>query len=251
MCLCCGSFGKGPEGQLIVCSQCGQCFHPYCVGVKVNKMILSKGWRCLDCTLCEGCGKGSDEARLLLCDSCDISYHTYCLDPPLEKVPPGGWKCKWCVSCDDCGATSAGTQCEWQSNYTQCGPCASKTSCPVCNIKYNLNDLMIQCLHCDRWLHGSCDGLMTEEEVDRAADYGYQCLYCRPKTKCSLGALSGMSCSSSASSAGAASFSLFSSSASNPLADNILLTESGIKQMSRLKISPASRRRAKVKNKIK
>ena len=63
--------------------------------LKINKVILTKGWRCLDCTLCEGCGKGSDEARLLLCDSCDISYHTYCLDPPLGHVPQGGWKCKW------------------------------------------------------------------------------------------------------------------------------------------------------------
>ena len=35
MCLCCGSFGKGPEGQLIMCSQCGQSYHPYCVNVKV------------------------------------------------------------------------------------------------------------------------------------------------------------------------------------------------------------------------
>jgi len=68
----------------------------FCVlSLKVNKVILTKGWRCLDCTLCEGCGKGSDEARLLLCDSCDISYHTYCLDPPLGHVPQGGWKCKW------------------------------------------------------------------------------------------------------------------------------------------------------------
>lgn len=40
MCLCCGSFGKGPEGQLIMCSQCGQSYHPYCVGVKVNKYII-------------------------------------------------------------------------------------------------------------------------------------------------------------------------------------------------------------------
>lgn len=36
MCLCCGSFGRDAEGQLIVCSQCGQCYHPYCVGVKVR-----------------------------------------------------------------------------------------------------------------------------------------------------------------------------------------------------------------------
>lgn len=36
MCRCCGSFGKGAEGHLIPCSQCGQCYHPYCVNVKVG-----------------------------------------------------------------------------------------------------------------------------------------------------------------------------------------------------------------------
>lgn len=46
-----------------------------------------------------------------------------------------------------------------------------------------------------RWLHGSCDGLVNEEELDRAAEYGYHCLYCRPKTKRALVGVSGMSCS--------------------------------------------------------
>ena len=36
VCMCCGSFGKGREGYLISCVQCGQCFHPYCVNVKVS-----------------------------------------------------------------------------------------------------------------------------------------------------------------------------------------------------------------------
>ena len=36
VCMCCGSFGKGREGYLIGCVQCGQCFHPYCVNVKVG-----------------------------------------------------------------------------------------------------------------------------------------------------------------------------------------------------------------------
>ena len=36
VCMCCGSFGKGREGYLIGCVQCGQCFHPYCVNVKVE-----------------------------------------------------------------------------------------------------------------------------------------------------------------------------------------------------------------------
>ena len=42
MCLCCGSFGKGREGQLIACSQCGQSYHPYCVGVKVRRSTSTK-----------------------------------------------------------------------------------------------------------------------------------------------------------------------------------------------------------------
>ncbi|XP_010139298.1 PREDICTED: histone-lysine N-methyltransferase 2C-like [Buceros rhinoceros silvestris] len=97
MCVVCGSFGQGAEGRLLACSQCGQCYHPYCVSIKITKVVLSKGWRCLECTVCEACGKATDPGRLLLCDDCDISYHTYCLDPPLQTVPKGGWKCKWCV----------------------------------------------------------------------------------------------------------------------------------------------------------
>lgn len=90
----CGALGTDQEGCLISCVQCGQCYHPYCLNVKVTKVILQKGWRCLDCTVCEGCGQRNDEGRLLLCDDCDVSYHTYCMDPPLEYVPHGNWKCK-------------------------------------------------------------------------------------------------------------------------------------------------------------
>lgn len=135
MCVVCGSFGLGAEGRLLACAQCGQCYHPFCVGIKVHllfslhssyslyslctqhnyrsvfhritykylsitwlqitKVVLSKGWRCLECTVCEACGQATDPGRLLLCDDCDISYHTYCLDPPLQNVPKDSWKCKW------------------------------------------------------------------------------------------------------------------------------------------------------------
>ncbi|XP_062583386.1 histone-lysine N-methyltransferase 2C-like [Saccostrea cucullata] len=182
VCKSCGSFGRGEEGKLIVCTQCGQCYHPYCASVKVTKVILQKGWRCLDCTVCEGCGKPHDEGRLLLCDECDISYHIYCLDPPLNHVPKGTWKCKWCVMCVNCGSTTPGFGCNWQNNYTQCGPCRSKIDCPVCRHKYHEDEMIIQCLQCNRWLHALCDGLRSEDDMERAADYDYQCLFCRPKT---------------------------------------------------------------------
>ncbi|XP_052093536.1 histone-lysine N-methyltransferase 2C-like isoform X6 [Mytilus californianus] len=182
VCKSCGSFGKGEEGKLIVCTQCGQCYHPYCVGVKVTKVVLQKGWRCLDCTVCEGCGKPHDEGRLILCDECDISYHIYCLEPPLDHVPKGTWKCKWCVKCVYCGTTSPGFGCQWQNNYTQCGPCNSKICCPCCRRSYCEEELIIQCLACDRWLHALCDGLKNEDETERAADFGYNCKFCRPRT---------------------------------------------------------------------
>ncbi|UYV81210.1 KMT2D [Cordylochernes scorpioides] len=192
LCVMCGSFGKGDEGRLLACSQCGQCYHPYCVSVKVSafflgvwlqltSVIVKKGWRCLECTVCEGCGKPHDEGRLLLCDDCDISYHTYCLDPPLEEVPPGNWKCKWCVVCLQCGSTNPGYGCTWHENYTLCGPCASHRVCPACTHSYQENDIVIHCTQCDRWVHGQCDEVFTEEDAEICAEYGYVCVLCRPK----------------------------------------------------------------------
>ncbi|XP_076827373.1 LOW QUALITY PROTEIN: histone-lysine N-methyltransferase 2C [Brachyhypopomus gauderio] len=182
MCVVCGSFGQGAEGQLLACSQCGQCYHPFCVSIKINKVMLSKGWRCLECTVCEACGQATDPGRLLLCDDCDISYHTYCLDPPLQNVPKGSWKCKWCVSCIQCATTSPGLRCDWQNNYTQCGPCASLEVCPVCARSYREEELVLQCRQCDRWMHASCQGLNSDEEVENAADDGFDCTMCRMLT---------------------------------------------------------------------
>ncbi|CAB1432002.1 unnamed protein product [Pleuronectes platessa] len=179
MCVVCGSFGQGAEGRLLSCSQCGQCYHPYCVNVKITRVVLTKGWRCLECTVCEACGEASDPARLLLCDDCDISYHTYCLDPPLLTVPKGAWKCKWCVWCVQCGSASPGLHCDWQSNYSRCGPCSSLSRCPLCQRHYTQEDLILQCQQCDRWVHAVCQGLTTDEEVEVAADEGFDCSLCR------------------------------------------------------------------------
>ncbi|XP_070974437.1 histone-lysine N-methyltransferase 2C-like [Oncorhynchus clarkii lewisi] len=179
MCVVCGSFGLGAEGRLLACAQCGQCYHPFCVGIKITKVVLNKGWRCLECTVCEACGQATDPGRLLLCDDCDISYHTYCLDPPLQNVPKDSWKCKWCVSCTQCGATSPGLRCEWQNNYTQCAPCGSLATCPFCLQDYSEGEIVVQCRQCDRWIHSSCQGLHSEEDVEKAADSSFDCTMCR------------------------------------------------------------------------
>lgn len=36
MCVSCGSFGLDAEGNLITCTQCGQCYHPFCAQVTVS-----------------------------------------------------------------------------------------------------------------------------------------------------------------------------------------------------------------------
>lgn len=181
ICVMCGSIGTDQEGCLIACAQCGQCYHPYCVSVKVTKEILQKGWRCLDCTVCEGCGEKNDEARLILCDDCDISYHIYCMEPPLGNVPQGTWKCKWCAICFKCGSSEPGNNCHWQNSYTECGPCASQSNCSICAETYSDGELIIQCTSCDRWLHCLCDSIKNESEAEKCAEEGYICLLCRPK----------------------------------------------------------------------
>ncbi|KAM6453008.1 histone-lysine N-methyltransferase 2C isoform 8-T8 [Liasis olivaceus] len=249
MCVVCGSFGQGAEGRLLACSQCGQCYHPYCVGIKITKVVLHKGWRCLECTVCEACGKATDPGRLLLCDDCDISYHTYCLDPPLQTVPKGGWKCKWCVWCRHCGATSPGLRCEWQNNYTQCAPCASLSTCPVCCCNYREEELILQCRQCDRWMHTVCQNLNTEEEVESTADNGFDCTMCRPYIP-SANVPSSEFCESSI----AAQIISKAKELDPPKTytqDGVCLTETGMSQLQSLSAIVPRRKRAKPKLKLK
>ncbi|XP_066241483.1 histone-lysine N-methyltransferase 2C isoform X3 [Saccopteryx leptura] len=249
MCVVCGSFGQGTEGRLLACSQCGQCYHPYCVSIKITKVVLSKGWRCLECTVCEACGKATDPGRLLLCDDCDISYHTYCLDPPLQTVPKGGWKCKWCVWCRHCGATSAGLRCEWQNNYTQCAPCASLSSCPICYRNYREEDLILQCRQCDRWMHAVCQNLNSEEEVENAADVGFDCSMCRPYMPTSN--VPSSDCCDASLVAQIVTKAKELDPPKTYTQDGVCLTESGMTQLQRLIATTPRRKRSKPKLKLK
>lgn len=180
MCLNCGSFGQlDDENKLIGCSQCGQCYHTYCAGINVCKVMLQKGWRCLDCTVCEGCGKATDEGRLLLCDDCDISYHIYCLTPPLDQVPKGNWKCKWCVKCLKCGSkTPGGSMCDWKDNYTECSICYSLSQCHLCELNYNNDEFISKCIRCERWSHLSCKQSLNEDEANNLIKQEFTCSSC-------------------------------------------------------------------------
>lgn len=179
ICVMCGALGTDQEACLIGCVQCGQCYHPHCANVTLSKTMLQKGWRCLDCTVCEGCGQKNDESRLILCDECDISYHIYCMSPPLDAVPNGNWKCKWCAICQKCGRNSPGKNSSWFNGFLECGPCASQAACFVCSQAYNENELIIQCSSCERWLHCLCDNIKNEEEAQAFNEIDYHCKMCR------------------------------------------------------------------------
>ncbi|XP_004534774.1 histone-lysine N-methyltransferase 2C [Ceratitis capitata] len=186
LCVMCGSAGIDIESKLIACAQCGQCYHPYCVNTKISDVILEKGWRCLDCTVCETCGQRNDEARLILCDECDLSYHIYCVSPPLETVPHGNWKCKWCAACQKCGRQSPGANQQRRNTNNgllECGRCSSREVCSACFKSYNDGELIIQCKNCERWLHCRCDSINTEEEAQICDNVEYHCILCRPKDK--------------------------------------------------------------------
>ena len=89
--------------------------------------------------------------------------------------------------CTVCGSSDPGLNSSWLANYSLCGPCSSLRSCPVCSQSYTESDLIVQCGHCVRWLHGRCDRMNTEAEAElcfSAADEpdgtcGYNCPLCR------------------------------------------------------------------------
>ncbi|EDW01903.1 histone-lysine N-methyltransferase 2C [Drosophila grimshawi] len=183
ICVMCGSVGVEGDAELITCAQCAQCYHPYCASVKHSRGILQKGWRCLDCTVCEGCGKKNDEARLLLCDECDISYHIYCVNPPLEQVPRGNWKCSFCTICQKCGRNPTEKINHSDSNSPECPPCASQNSCSICSKGYSDGEMIIQCEQCEQWLHFLCDSINSQHTMDYYDHNMYKCIKCRSTGK--------------------------------------------------------------------
>ncbi|XP_034478194.1 histone-lysine N-methyltransferase 2C [Drosophila innubila] len=186
ICVMCGSVGSESDAVLITCAQCGQCYHPYCANVKPSRGILQKGWRCLDCTVCEGCGKKNDEARLLLCDECDISYHIYCVNPPLEAVPHGNWKCSFCTLCQKCGRNPTEKGDYNDPNLPECPPCASQNNCTVCTKVYSEAEMIIQCEQCNHWSHFHCDSINTQYTIEYYDNNIYKCFKCRSTGKAQL-----------------------------------------------------------------
>lgn len=134
VCLLCGSTGCA-DWQLI-CYDCGECFHSFCLSPPVNISRIKPSpqlWRCPHCKFCESCRGSDQEDQLIVCDSCDRCYHLSCLDPPLQVLPTEGWRCAECAFCIHCGVNTS-----IQSGML-CAKCAAAYSVAVAKVKEHVS----------------------------------------------------------------------------------------------------------------
>ncbi|GFO01346.1 tyrosine-protein kinase baz1b-like [Plakobranchus ocellatus] len=107
---------KCDDAKLLLCDECNQAFHMYCLRPAISKLPTGD-WFCPACKprrpqvrpsdleseseeeekeeACRECG-GRD--KLIFCTKCPAAFHTQCHDPPLRHPPRGVWECTDCKS---------------------------------------------------------------------------------------------------------------------------------------------------------
>ncbi|XP_060562617.1 LOW QUALITY PROTEIN: tyrosine-protein kinase BAZ1B-like [Ruditapes philippinarum] len=119
---------KGEEEKLLLCDDCNQAFHIYCLRPALP--CVPKGdWKCIACAPLarkrvidvpgryhedseddaeikeakaksikhdEACLECGGDESLILCAECPSAYHLECHDPPLRRPPRGRWLCNDC-----------------------------------------------------------------------------------------------------------------------------------------------------------
>ncbi|KAH3882244.1 tyrosine-protein kinase BAZ1B-like [Dreissena polymorpha] len=119
---------KGEEDKLLLCDECNQAFHMFCLRPALHGVPKGE-WKCMACAplnrrrVVDAPGKynedtsededvkeakkesiqheekcvecGGDES-LILCANCPDVYHLECHDPPLRRPPRGQWVCNNC-----------------------------------------------------------------------------------------------------------------------------------------------------------
>ncbi|XP_077863492.1 tyrosine-protein kinase BAZ1B-like [Saccoglossus kowalevskii] len=132
---------KGDEDKLLLCDECNQPFHLYCLRPALS--YVPKGdWMCPACKPSvarrnsrgrdyaelnggsdsdeydetdsdeseaehdEMCCMCDDDQELVYCSRCPAAYHRECHDPPLRNFPRGKWVCSACTNCRSSRSTS-------------------------------------------------------------------------------------------------------------------------------------------------
>jgi hypothetical protein len=177
-CFTCGSCGAADT--MLLCVDCGEAFHSFCVNAPIHSMEISSvaGWRCPNCKICEISGDvPQDETRMLFCEMCDRAFSIDLLDPPLKVAPSGLWICGQCVDCKSCHNVleSQGSSLKhWSRDPEKCFRCGGcqglidevheSRRCCICSLLMRSDDIdIIECCRCEQLVHAQCD--------HRASDY--------------------------------------------------------------------------------
>ena len=171
-------------------------------------------WACPLCRRCACCDVGLATAlaqtsatrqyeAVLICQGCNLAAHGCCYYPRVPRLAPGTqWRCDECRKCESCefetslpdartGEVDVGT---WAYSYKQCQRCFQGQEkgeyCAVCLKAWSVNwgdELMVQCDHCQFWIHSKCDVVEAErvKQIQAAqvpggqANVRYHCPLCR------------------------------------------------------------------------
>lgn len=105
---------RSPPAQLISCSQCDTCAHPFCLGLseQAAKVVTTYDWKCHRCRVCETCHQPESPAALfVLCKNCDRCFHQSCL--PSQALNKSSLdKCGRCTETSTETAMTNGTAAE-------------------------------------------------------------------------------------------------------------------------------------------
>lgn len=217
LCVVCASSDQ--NGTLVFCADCAQAVHTFCVISDACAWNRSNAFYCPNCIECRVCHK---REGVLTCPKCGKGAHKTCMDPPIDSEQARKAHaflrldtvttvyCGQCVECKQCQTPGASNtysfvsdlclQCcerqqQWIQQSTRQFTKKKRTTdkCPICMEKWDHNDALIQCDVCDRWMHPTCDPLVTETYPSLTCDRNalYVCPHCRKKNRSHLNAPNG------------------------------------------------------------
>lgn len=197
LCFLCGSSGRN---ELVSCSSCCECFHPFCVadsaplsdsvrpdchhwdreamagrihedGIEL-RCIVEKGETAMSavintpgapwiCLNCVVCQIcSSSSGQRMVCSSCSHAYHWSCLGPA-HPSSKRKRRAKW-----------------------QCFACSrlEEKFCPLCFKCHTSRQMKIECNCCGTWVHAECEELSDEDFrfLCTTTDVEYVCSLCSP-----------------------------------------------------------------------
>ena len=184
ICEVCCCFGGSEDEQMLICKDCGDCYHRFCISTSLKHDMhqLKKDWQCNSCKVCEECKSLELEEQLLVCDFCDKCYHTFCCDPPIKGIPEGEWRCN---NCNNCSVCKKPCLTEEEKNLLQVIPSRSKKTTIKIekneNSKFFSDSVFVNCSSCNVRVHLACLGDKKTDPVRGLVCFSCELLFVNDK----------------------------------------------------------------------